>query len=87
MRRIAKVWHFEDLAPQLRWMGTQLQSTGFLVCPDCMDEPAPFERTLILPPDPPPVYNGRQAISRSIPRLNGRFRRLPARRCSRPWPI
>lgn len=51
---------FEELAPQMRWMGTQLQNTGYLVCPDCMDEPAPFERTLILPPDPPPAYSGRQ---------------------------
>ena len=65
-RRVGKcercdaVWNFEDLAYQLRYMGPQLQSTGHLVCPDCLDEPAPFERTIIIPADPPPSYNARQ---------------------------
>lgn len=52
-------WNFDRLQPQFRWAGTALVNTGYLVCPPCMDEPAPFERVFILPPDPPPVYNSR----------------------------
>lgn len=52
-------WNFEVLQYQLRWAGTALINTGYLVCPTCLDDPAPFERIFILPPDPPPSYNGR----------------------------
>jgi len=30
-----------------------------LVCDDCLDIPAPFLRTPVLPPDPPPIFNAR----------------------------
>jgi hypothetical protein len=50
------IYNLGDLQPQLRWAGQQLINTGYLVCPTCLDIPAPFERTLVLPPDPPPVF-------------------------------
>lgn len=57
--RCGIVYQFNRLQPQYRWQGVSLINTGFLVCPPCVDEPAPFERLFVLPPDPPPTYNGR----------------------------
>jgi hypothetical protein len=50
------IYNLDDLQYQLRWAGQQLANTGYLVCPTCLDVPNQQERTLVLPPDPPPVY-------------------------------
>lgn len=47
------------LRMQNTWAGTHLYSTGFLVCDRCYDVPNEQLRTIILPPDPPPVINAR----------------------------
>ncbi len=44
---------------QYEWAGTQLINIGALVCDDCLDIPQIQLKTLILPPDPPPVLNAR----------------------------
>lgn len=51
-----------DLTYQMAWAGTQLYNTGALVCTtgnNCYDIPNEQLRTIILPPDPPPVLNAR----------------------------
>lgn len=53
------LYTFEDLQPTREWAGTLTVPTGFLACPSCYTEPTPFLRTIIIPPDPPPVLDGR----------------------------
>lgn len=48
-----------DLHWEKQWAGQNLIKNGFLVCERCVDPPAPFLKTLILPPDPKPVMNAR----------------------------
>ena len=57
--RCERVFNLEDLSPQHRWAGMQLINTNLYVCPKCLDVPAPFERAIILPPDPPPTFLAR----------------------------
>ena len=57
--RCGNLWNHSDLAWQYQWMGTKLQNTRELVCPECMDQASEFLKTIILPPDPPPVFNTR----------------------------
>lgn len=50
----------EDLVFQIEWAGNSLYSSGNLVCFDrCFDTPQEQFRTIILPPDPPPIVNAR----------------------------
>lgn len=47
---------------QYEWAGNQLYNTGALVCIEgnkCFDLPQEQFRTIILPPDPPPIVNAR----------------------------
>jgi hypothetical protein len=46
---------------QFYWAGLTLANTRFLVCQPCLDIPNPQFKTIILPPDPPPVLNARVA--------------------------
>lgn len=49
-----------DLVWQLQWAGMQIYNQQVLVCEDrCYDTPQEQLRTIILPPDPPPVINAR----------------------------
>jgi hypothetical protein len=49
-----------DLVFQVEWAGQQLFNQQILVCKDrCYDTPQEQLRTIILPPDPPPVINAR----------------------------
>ena len=49
-----------DLVWQYEWAGMHLYSKGILVCSDrCYDIPQEQLRTIILPPDPPPIVNAR----------------------------
>ena len=57
--RCGNQWNLRDLQWQFQWAGLEMINLNILVCPDCYDVPSEFLRTLILPPDPPPVYNVR----------------------------
>lgn len=49
-----------DLVWQVAWAGTHIYNQQLLVCKDrCFDIPNEQLRTIILPPDPPPVLNAR----------------------------
>lgn len=49
-----------DLVFQVEWAGNSLYSSGNLVCQDrCFDTPQEQFRTIILPPDPPPIVDAR----------------------------
>lgn len=51
-----------DLGWQYEWGGMQLYNTGVLLCLTgnrCYDIPQEQLRTIILPPDPPPIVNAR----------------------------
>jgi len=55
-------YNSSDLAWQYEWAGNQLYDIGVLVCTtgnNCYDRPQEQFRTIILPPDPPPVVNAR----------------------------
>lgn len=55
--RCGNLWNHSELAWQYDWIGQKLQNRHILICPDCMDMPSMFMKTIILPPDPPPVFN------------------------------
>lgn len=44
---------------QMQWAGNQLINQRFLVHPDFLDIPQEQFRTLVLPPDPAPLFNAR----------------------------
>lgn len=49
-----------DLVWQVEWAGTHIYNKRILVCRErCFDTPQEQLRTIILPPDPPPVLNAR----------------------------
>lgn len=49
-----------DLVWQIQWGGVNLYNQQLLVCKDrCYDTPNEQLRTIILPPDPPPIINAR----------------------------
>jgi|ERR1700748_193434 len=48
-----------SLSWQFQWSGTKLQNLRILVCPECLDTPQPALKTIIIPPDPIPIYNPR----------------------------
>lgn len=52
-------YNLRTLTFQQEWAGTHLYSLGILVCPRCLDKPQEQLRTIILPPDPPPIMNAR----------------------------
>ncbi len=57
--RCSRWWNRSKAEWQFQWAGTALWNTGTLVCPKCIDIPQEQLRTIILPPDPPPVINSR----------------------------
>jgi len=59
--RCGSQWNLSDLRYQMQWNAVRIYNTGLKVCPTCYDEPSEFLRTLILPPDPAPVYDTRPA--------------------------
>lgn len=44
---------------QYDWRGASLQNLHLLVCDTCLDKPSPWFRSIVLPPDPPPLINAR----------------------------
>jgi DNA-directed RNA polymerase subunit RPC12/RpoP len=55
--RCGNMWNRDELAWQYDWIGQKLQNKQILVCPECMDAYATFRKTLILPVDPPAIFN------------------------------
>lgn len=53
------VYQRNALKWEMQWMGMQLQRTGFLYCPKCLDQPNEQLRTIIIPPDPIPIIDPR----------------------------
>jgi hypothetical protein len=52
-------YNLVDLRPRQQWTGMKIQTFNQLVCRTCWDIPQPQLRTIIIPPDPIPVYNPR----------------------------
>lgn len=49
-----------DLVYQVEWAGMSLYNNQVLICADrCFDTPNEQLRTIILPPDPPPIVDAR----------------------------
>jgi hypothetical protein len=57
--RCGGLYNHVDLQWQHQWIGPQLQNLRILVCEKCLDRPQEQLRTIILPPDPLPIYNAR----------------------------
>ena len=58
-QRCQFTYNLVDLRPTLQWAGVKLQTYDFLVCRSCFDRPNEQLRTIIIPPDPMPVFNPR----------------------------
>lgn len=52
-------FNLDTLTWQYQWAGTKLQNMRLLVCCECLDNPQPQLKTIIIPPDPLPVLNPR----------------------------
>lgn len=52
-------YNLHDLKWQFQWAGMHLQNIRLLVCSHCFDTPNQQLRSIILPPDPLPVFNPR----------------------------
>lgn len=52
-------YQLDRLRWQYQWVGPKLQNLRFLVCDECYDVPQEQLRTIVLPPDPVPVFNPR----------------------------
>jgi hypothetical protein len=58
--RCSRWRNMSDLEWQFEWSGTHLYNLRILVCREfCLDVPQEQLRTIVLPPDPPPVLNAR----------------------------
>lgn len=59
--RCGRWFNLRDLTWQMQWSGTHLYNIRTLVCQtgNCLDVPQEQLRTIILPPDPPPLINAR----------------------------
>lgn len=53
------MYSLRNLKWQFQWQGMQLQNLRILVCTTCLDIPQIQLKTIILPPDPLPVFNPR----------------------------
>jgi len=52
-------YNLENLVYQFEWRGPRLVNIRLRVCAKCLDRPFVFNRPLIFPPDPVPVYDPR----------------------------
>lgn len=59
--RCGRWFNLRNLTFQMEWSGTHLYNKRVLVCTEggCLDVPQEQFRTIILPPDPPPLLNAR----------------------------
>ena len=58
-QRCEFTYNLVDLRPVVQWAGVKLQTYDILVCRTCFDRPNEQLRTIIIPPDPMPVFNPR----------------------------
>lgn len=66
--RCGLTYNLVSLTWQYQWQGMQLQNLRILVCDTCLDKPQVQLRTIILPPDPLPVFNPRpEAYDTEVP--------------------
>ncbi len=56
-QRCGFIYNLVKLQEQLQWRGVQLMSTNIMVCQPCLDSPQRQLGTIILTPDPPPLFN------------------------------
>lgn len=71
-QRCGLIYNLEKLQDQSEWRGLQLMSINLQVCKPCLDRPNRQLGTIILPPDPPPLWNALPepyAIDEYWPRL------------------
>lgn len=52
-------YSLRDLTWQYQFAGAKLQNLRLLVCPECLDNPQPQLKSIIIPADPTPVLNPR----------------------------
>lgn len=52
-------YNASQLSWQYQFAGFSLINLRLLVCPPCLDTPAPFLKSIVLPPDPLPISNPR----------------------------
>ncbi len=52
-------FNHRDLRWNYEWAGTHIYNTHSLRCWRCADVPFELNRTILLPPDPPPIINAR----------------------------
>lgn len=58
--RCGFIYKHSDLTWQHEWRGNRLVRLNILVCKrTCLDKPAEFRRTILIPADPVPVENPR----------------------------
>lgn len=57
--RCGFLYNRRDLSEQHDWAGATLVGQNIRVCDRCLDEPNQQMKTVILPPDPMPVYQPR----------------------------
>ena len=57
--RTGFVTNLGDLSWQMEWGGNTLYNKKLLVRSRSLDTPSPFLRSILLPPDPPPIMNAR----------------------------
>jgi len=55
-QRCGFTWNRTKLTDQQQWGGNKLQALNLWVCPPCLDVPQIQLRSIIIPPDPVPVY-------------------------------
>lgn len=66
--RCSFVYNLSRLNWQYQWEGVKLQNLRLLVCDTCLDRPQPQLKTIIIPPDPLPVFNPRpENYSETVP--------------------
>lgn len=54
------IWQMCDMQFQYDYLGGSVpQSTGYLKCPKCLDQLNQQRQLIIIPPDPPPLFNTR----------------------------
>ena len=57
--RCGFLYNLKDLQWQFQYAGVGLINLQILVCDTCLDIPQPQLQAIVLPADPPPVYNAR----------------------------
>lgn len=57
--RCGDLYLLKQLNYQFEWDGPRLQNLGIRVCGRCTDTPQPQLKSIVLPPDPTPVFNPR----------------------------